>query len=56
LKNCHQNAGHEIDQFGSSRHFDGREFLFGSGQVQELQLQHRDLPCIRQQTFAEGYR
>ena len=33
LKNRHQIASHETNQFGSDRYLEGREFLFGSGQA-----------------------
>jgi hypothetical protein len=35
LKNDHQQASHEVDQFGSGRLLDGHEFLFGSSQADE---------------------
>jgi hypothetical protein len=57
LKYRQQNARHQIDQIGAHCHIYGHGYaFFPDHQAQQFQLLHDDLPCIRQQQLAEGYR
>jgi hypothetical protein len=57
LKYRQQNASHQIDQIGAHCHIHGHGYaFFPDHQAQQFQLLHDDLPCIRQQQMAEGYR